>query len=294
MNPPAENAYQLGSWVCKSSHFREDWLQKWSHAISLGTSPVAKSDNALLNHVWASVFSGKTRHRKMWEWCAISQSLWERGYLSPGKIGMGFAVGKEPLPSLFAAHGAKILASDLVSVENATLWGSSGQLGDSLMSIRWPGLVEEDLFLNNVEFHNVDMNNIGGLPQQSLDFLWSSCAFEHLGSLHKGLEFVWNAMDLLKPGGIAVHTTEFNITSNNNTIESGDSVIYRQIDIENFDRALRSKGCGIENLSFDAGTENGDLAYDYEPYYTHGREHIKLNLLGHVSSSILLIIRKST
>ena len=293
MNSTAGTALQLGSWVCQSRHFRTEWFQAWSQAMGNGASLANHSDSTESRNAWGRVFNGKTKHRKMWEWCAISQSLAERGYLSEGKKGMGFAVGLEPLPSLFAAQGVQVIASDLVSAENAALWGDTGQLGDSLQAIRWPDIVKENDFFNRVQFQNVDMNNLAGLPLQSLDFLWSSCAFEHLGSLHKGLEFVWNAMDLLKPGGIAVHTTEFNTTSNQNTVETGDSVIYRQIDIEEFNRNLRIKSCAIENLCFDAGSENDDLAFDYEPFYTHGREHVKLHLLGHVTTSILLIIRKA-
>ena len=42
----------------------------------------------------------------------------------------------------------------------------------------------------------------------SFDFIWSSCSFEHLGSLGEGERFVLEALRFLKPGGVAVHTTE--------------------------------------------------------------------------------------
>jgi len=52
-------------------------------------------------------------HRKDWEWCYIAQALHERGMLQQGKKGLGFAVGKEPLISLFAKYGCDILATDM-------------------------------------------------------------------------------------------------------------------------------------------------------------------------------------
>ena len=44
---------------------------------------------------------------------------------------------------------------------------------------------------------------------RGFDFTWSSCALEHLGTLAAGADFVVAQMDCLRPGGVAVHTTEF-------------------------------------------------------------------------------------
>jgi hypothetical protein len=76
------------------------------------------------------------------------------------------------------------------------------------------------------------LTNIQGIEHGAYDFLWSSCALEHLGSLDAGLDFVVNAMDLLKPGGTAIHTTEFNLSSDDETLTSGPCVIYRRRDID--------------------------------------------------------------
>src|SRR5260370_19674515 len=47
-------------------------------------------------------------HRKIWEWCFIAQALDDHGMLRPGKRGLGFAVGKEPLPAALAGCGCRI------------------------------------------------------------------------------------------------------------------------------------------------------------------------------------------
>jgi hypothetical protein len=54
---------------------------------------------------WDPERSGKPvpSHRKLWEWCYIAQVLWERGLLQPGRPGLGFGVGHEPLAALFAS-----------------------------------------------------------------------------------------------------------------------------------------------------------------------------------------------
>src|SRR5262249_4886417 len=52
-------------------------------------------------------------HRKLWEFAYIAQALFERGTLQPGRRGLGFAVGLEPLSALFASYGCEIVATDL-------------------------------------------------------------------------------------------------------------------------------------------------------------------------------------
>jgi hypothetical protein len=153
-------------------------------------------------------------------------------------------------------------------------------------------MINFDAFRERVSFQVVDMNNTESVPRESHDFLWSSCALEHLGSLENGVKFILKSLDCLKPGGIAVHTTEFNVASNFQTIQAGDSVIYRQCDLESLGRRLRLHGAALESLDFDAGADPGDIDYDFPPYYEHDRQHIKLLLHEHVSTSFLMIVRK--
>lgn len=158
--------------------------------------------------------------------------LQERGMLKKGKKGLGFAVGTEPLPAFFASKGCKILATDLGSENNeAGTWISTGQNASGDKNIlNKNGLCSQKRFEARVEYRNLDMNNI---PEDigEFDFCWSSCAIEHVGSLEKSKLFLKKMMKTLKPGGIAIHTTEFNLSSDEKTITEGDSVIYRKKDI---------------------------------------------------------------
>ncbi len=75
------------------------------------------------------------------------------------------------------------------------------------------------------------------------DFNWSSSCFEHLGTLDAGIDFVIAAVEnTLRSGGIAVHTTEYNLTSNEHTVTEGPTVIYRRRDIDELVRRLRDRG----------------------------------------------------
>jgi hypothetical protein len=282
---------RIKSSVCREQDFYSDWYHEW-RKVFLEASPELNEAEKKFGKIWTSIVQGKYMHRKLWEWSAIAQILKERDMLFSGKEGLGFAVGTEPLPSLFASMGCAITATDYVDGSESENWQETGQLSGCLTDVHWPKMIDVDTFRERVSFRSVDMNKIDDLPRVSYDFLWSSCALEHLGSLEKGVEFILKSLDCLKPGGVAVHTTEYNVSSNSETIEHGGSVIYRQCDLESLGRRLRLHGAAIETLDFDAGAEPGDIDYDLPPYYVHGRQHIKLLLHEHVSTSILLIIRK--
>ena len=151
----------------------------------------------------------------------------------------------------------------------------------------------EATFARRVTFRPVDMRSLGGIKKEQFDFLWSSCAFEHLGSLEAGADFVVQAMDLLKCGGIAVHTTEYNVSSDDDTLAVGPDVIYRKHDLEDLARRLRRHRCGMLPFDYDSGLHRYDLDYDVPPYYQTGRKHIKLVFQDHVVTSCLLIIHKA-
>lgn len=267
---------KIRSMPCRYEHFSTDWYQKWSKLLGYP-------------------FTDQASHavRKWWEYAAIAQALDERGLLTPENRGVGFAVGREPLASLFAARGVSITATDLHPHLSDAQWSESGQHAAALDDI-WAG---EDIchrrdFDRLVTFRPMDMNNLPN-GDRSFDFAWSSCAFEHLGSLDHGTAFVKNAMRFLKPGGVAVHTTEYNVASNSETVSSGGAVIYRRCDLEDLERSLRSIRCGMEFPDFDCGTHKYDLLYDEEPFFTTARPHLKLLQDGHVCTSYILIVHAS-
>ncbi len=284
------NPSHLRSTPCRQIDFSASWYRYWTQVIGAAAIPLHPEQEAVWGAVWAGM-RGKHLHRKLWEWASIAQALSERGMLRQGARGIGFAVGSEPLPSLFAARGCEVLATDYVGGDGG--WGDTGQLAASAAAVHWRRLISQAEFDQRVTFRDVDMRDLSGLPRERYDFAWSSCSFEHLGSLEAGMDFVVQSMELIRPGGVAVHTTEYNLTSNDQTWDTGHSVIYRRRDIEELDRRLRLRECGIVGLSFEAGTEEHDLAYDRPPYYQGGRQHVTVQLGEHVSTSIRLIVRKA-
>lgn len=233
----------------------------------------------------------KRHHRKLWELGFIVQSLFERGCLRAGARGLGFAVGEERLPALFAAMGCEVVATDLdFSDERARVWAQTSQHAADLSKLRYPEICPDDEFAQRVRFQPVDMNVI---PEslRDFDFTWSTCSFEHCGSIEKGIRFLENQMKCLKPGGIAVHTTEFNLSSLDDTISEGPTVLFRRKDIESMVKRLKAAGHHVEPISPFVGDRKEDQTIDVMPY--SDKLHLKLLLFDrYVSTSIALIIKK--
>lgn len=229
-------------------------------------------------------------HRKQWEFVYILQALQVQGVLQSGMRGLGFGCGKEPLAAVMAKHGCEVVATDLDAAAVAGKgWAETDQHASQLEDLNARGICEPERFRSLVSFRAQNMNDISA-DLTGFDFVWSSCAFEHVGSIARGLQFVINAMRCLKPGGIAVHTTEFNLTSNFTTIESPDLVIFRKHDIEHLIRQLERSGHEVLPLSLNPGAGELDRHVDLPPYKQE--PHLRLMLDRYVTTSIGLIVRR--
>ena len=238
-------------------------------------------------------------HRKLWELAFICQALDEWGMLQSGRKGLGFAVGAEKLPAVFAARGCRITATDLPGDDKRNQpWAASGQWVGNLEPLNESGLCPAAKFRDHVAYRPVDMNHIPA-DLGGYDFTWSTCSFEHCGSLDLGLRFLEQQMACLRPGGVAVHTTEFNLSSNDATLADGPCVIYRLRDIESICRQLVDQGHRVEPIDLDPGQDPLDQVIDVPPYHQSATDppesikHLRLNLAGYASTSIALIIHKA-
>ena len=103
------------------------------------------------------------------------------------------------------------------------------------------------------------------------------------------MAFFHNSLSTLRSGGVAVHTTEFNLQSDTTTVNLPHLCIPRKRDIEQVIHALIVLGHRVEPLNLWPGTEPVDEHIDLPPY---SLPHLKLQLQGTVSTSIGLIITK--
>lgn len=230
-------------------------------------------------------------HRKAWEFAFVILLLKQYDMLHEGIKGLGFAVGTEPLPSYFANRGVNVLATDL-EPERASEkgWVKTGQnCSGNIEELYYEDICERSIFDRKVKFEYLDMNHIPD-KLHDYDFCWSCCAIEHVGSLALSKEFLKNMIGVLKPGGIAVHTTEFNLTSNDKTIEKGRDIIYRKKDIQEIEAWCKEHGHQME-CSFVRGRAPEDLNVDRPPY-CEGTSHLTLGIGRYASTSFAIVIRK--
>ena len=266
----------LRSQACKQKDIESPWFWYWCQVMQI---PV-------------------NYHRKIWEFAYILQALYNYDLLVPGKKGLGFGCGEEPLPSILAAYDIAITATDLNPTESAAKgWVETNQSMSSLAKIWHPDLCSRDLFERNVSLEYVDMNNIADSLNNQYDFCWSACALEHLGSIKNGLYFIENSLNILVPGGVAIHTTELNYLKEEETIDNWATVLFRKKDFQSLVDRLTSLGHQVAPLNFDIGSGVLDRFIDLPPYdskiHQQQQGHLKLLIDGFASTSFGLIIQKS-
>ena len=269
--PKSDYPYLFGSTVCRAEHFITPAFTYWCTELALYPA----------------------LHRKLWEMIYIAQTLHELGAIREGARGLGFGVGHEPLSSYFASKKIHVVATDL-NPEDAEVsgWADSLQYGEALESLIWPAICNEEVFRAQVKYLYMNMNDTPG-DLAGFDFCWSACALEHLGSIDLGLKFIENSLATLRPGGVAVHTTELNLSSDVDTLSEGGTVLFRKSDITALVRLLERQGHKVLPLCFYEG-ETGIDAYVDAPPYTND-PHLRVRLAQYATTSFgLAVVKAST
>ena len=243
-------------------------------------------------------------HRKIWEYAFVLQCLHDHGLLRQGASAMGFGCGEEPMASYFASLGLDVLVTDLNAAEAAMKgWSQTAQHAPSRETAYRPELVSREAFDARVRHQVVDMNAVPDVPVAH-DFCWSICAMEHLGSIEAGLAFVENSLKVVKPGGLAIHTTEYNYLGTDHTREQGEVVLYLRKHFEQLAERLRARGHELLGPDFSVGDGVLDTFIDLPPYggETQGwplavaqpdfPAHLKLSISGYAATCFGLVVRK--
>ncbi len=257
------------------SDFRTTWYKKWAKLLKQDARHL--EGHALLAN-------------KFWQNAIMAQALYERGALEAGKSGLGFGVGRERLPALFASMGVDVMATDQdFTTKKAKHW-SQYELAEDTNSLNRLSIASAKDFQERVSYQAADMTDIPKSFYGKYDFLWSNCALGHLGSIPEGLRFIVESTKCLKPGGYAVHTTEVNVLSNNKTVDSGDTVIFRPKDFYRLSKMLAEVGCKMEPVVLNFGTTKDDLRVTMHPEF--GNDYSKINFKKNLITQVLLVIHR--
>jgi hypothetical protein len=214
-------------------------------------------------------------HRKLWEFAVVKEAFEVAGVIGPGRRGLAFGVGLDPLVAYFASKGCEIVASDY----GQPWWPDWKQrLNDR-------GICPPEEFDRLVSCREVDMNWIPS-DLTGFDFCWSCCSLDRLGSILLGRRFLHHQHKTLKTGAVFCHTGEYNLSSDWSTIDNAGTVVWTWWDVSQTVSTLRDEGCECR-FDFRTGTHPLDLAVD-----ASGEAHIRLMIQHVMSTSFAIVGRK--
>ncbi len=231
-------------------------------------------------------------NRKAWEWAYIAEMASQAVGSRRGGRALGFGVGNEPLPALFASLGMDVVATDQ-GPETGSDWVETGELLSGLEGLSRPHLLSDEELARRVSTRAVDMNHV---PDDlgTFDLIWSSCSIEHLGTPGLGLDFVRESCGLLRPGGVAVHTTELELTRKDSTADYGHCAVYRLGDLRDFAGRMLADGYEISlntHVSLDTPQDRW-IDLGQAKAVLVDLAHLRVVIGDSVTTSIGLLIRK--
>jgi SAM-dependent methyltransferase len=249
---------------------------------------------------WLRVLRGGTNsglqyHRKMWEWAFIAEAATQAGVLTEGNYALGFGCGTEPLPALFASRGLRVVATDMPADAGDPEWDLTAQLMRGLESLSAPSIISDEELARRVSVRPVDMTRLPddlGRP----NLTWSSCVIEHLGSPTLAMDFVMSSARLLAPGGLAVHTTEYELTRRTETVDYGHCAVFRLQDFEELLDRATAEGFRMSlnpYVAMDAPQDRWvSLALTSHAQALQDAAHLKLVINESVSTSFGLVVHR--
>jgi SAM-dependent methyltransferase len=175
-------------------------------------------DPELLNVIINELEETPRLHRKQWEFGMIFLTLQKLGMITPEKTGLSMGGGNERVLYSIARKIKKLIVTDLYEME--TSWDTARTSNaDEFVRTNKPFYVDDE----KLEILNMDMRKLK-FQDNSFDFCYSSCSFEHIGHYNDFLRHLNEAYRVLKEDGVYVFTTEFNFS--NETIKDQNNYIF--------------------------------------------------------------------
>lgn len=225
-----------------------------------------------------------TWHRKYWEIGFILYNLKILNLIQKNKKGLVFGCGIDPIIPALASQEVYVTATDQpLSTGLNSDWNLTNQYCSGLESFKIydPKITTWDIIKSQIEFKEIDMNNIK-LPAYNYDFLWSSCSLEHLGSIENSINFILKSTETLKPGGYAIHTTEYD-WHDNRQVDDPKNCIFNKNSFVTMSKKIKQLGHHLYPIDFSIGEQAEDRHIDAYPFEL--KTHLKLKVgIQHLTS----------
>ena len=212
-----------------------------------------------------------TMRRRQWEYVYVLRCLEVAGMLQVGRRGLALGCEGDPLVAVVAAQGCDVVATDR----------TVDRIAGNRLNAR--GVCGVDEFRARVTQRSVDTHTIPD-DLQGFDFVWSCSSAERQGSCAAAIDFLARSLRCLRPGGLAVHTTAFNLASNEETLESRELCALRRQDVERLVDQLSRDGRSAWPLNLNPGDTPVDRFVDSPPY--RGEPHLRVRYGRFVVTSL--------
>jgi hypothetical protein len=204
-----------------------------------------------------------TRTRAKWENAWLVSVLATAGLIAPGRRGLAIDPGRERVASLLASRGAEVLG---IGADPGDARGIEARRS----RLFYPEIVPIEEFDRLVRFAAFEPTAIGGFPAASMDFCFSFGMPGRLRSIEATLAFIEASLAPLRPGGLALHCLDFNLSSDKTTWELPNLVLLRRCDIEALAERLAPAGHRILAFNTHPGTDLLDEQVSATPGGTSG------------------------
>jgi len=218
-------------------------------------------------------------HRKVWEFNHTLYGLRRLSRLAPGATAIGIGCGHEELMYFLANRIQRVVATDLY--EGTWIGGESD--ADVLVHPEKyaPFKYRED----HLEVQRMDALNLA-VADEAFDFAFCLSSIEHFGRLQDKLRALQEMFRVLKPGGVAVLTTEVVL----NRLGRGT----QYFPAETLTALVREAGFTLDaepDLRVETETANRPLAL---PMDTFVSPHVVLRNFNTIYTSVALFLMKPT
>jgi hypothetical protein len=229
-------------------------------------------------------------HRRQWEYGFLLRILDKLPQLHKA---IGFAVHDEPTVSYLASENVSVIATHL-PLNTTEAKAGYDELFFSKEAINSRHIATPEQMDEYVKQDFVDMNTVESSKvwkqAGTYDLVWSLGSVGHLGTIRSALNFMEKSLELLKPGGAAVHTSEFNVGSTTATMDGDVTVLLRKSDVDLFHNCVAKKGFDMVQPCYDLGNEKIDQEYDTPPYSP--TRHLRLQIGQFPATCIGFAIQK--
>jgi len=219
-------------------------------------------------------------HGKQWQYHQVlrfARSRFAKGFPSGKAQACGFGVGKEPIPAALASQGWNVLATDYLNGPGSSAWRDTEQMLSNRLDLNDRKICKAREFEDRVNFKSVDMSDLPSELHGRFDFIWSTCALGHIGGYRAGLEFILESAKLLRPGGVAVHTTEVDLSEQGELFDTAGLSLYRRVDLARTLDLLQSAGLMVPTHGFSVGPGEFENIVDRPPY---SEMHLRIEVCG--------------